>query len=89
MNLNIHILENQSLNVFYTLVILSGSGAINIPGGGSLNILEISLIKKNKKIYMFLFEIKITVLSVLNKLHLGIVYPNQHNAMDPMDFSLL
>ena len=33
------------------LVMLSGSGAINIPGGGSLNTLKMSLIKKNEEFY--------------------------------------
>jgi hypothetical protein len=40
----------------WILVILSGSGATNIPGGGSLNILKISLIKKNE--YFYLIENK-------------------------------
>jgi hypothetical protein len=41
----------------WILVILSGSGATNIPGGGSLNILKISLIKK-KRIFLYLIKNK-------------------------------
>ncbi len=41
--------------MYCTFVILSESGAINIPGGGSLNILEISLIK-NQTIFLISIE---------------------------------
>jgi len=40
------LLMNQS-NIYHTLVILSGSGVMNIPGGGSLNAVNISLMKEN------------------------------------------
>ena len=58
MNLKI-IINSNSIDNQHTLVILSGSGAINIPGGGSLNTLHISLM--NKIYSIIIFNIKITL----------------------------
>ncbi len=62
---------------------------MNIPGGGSLNAVNISLMKDNFIVDFSRknFKKKVTVLNVLDTLHWAVVHPNQHNVMDPMDFS--